>query len=72
MSENARRTHYSLAWSKAVFQQSAWKTFDGNVYAYDVNTNTNYNSDAEAKAGRYGMLELATFLGDALHVTTTK
>ncbi|VXB69793.1 conserved hypothetical protein [Exiguobacterium sp. 8H] len=45
---------------------------DGNVYAYDVNTNTNYNSDAEAKAGRYGMLELATFLGDALHVTTTK
>lgn len=43
---------------------------DGNVYAYDVNTNTNYNSDAEAKAGQYGMLELATFLGDALAVTT--
>ncbi|WP_214798636.1 RimK family alpha-L-glutamate ligase [Exiguobacterium sp. s50] len=43
---------------------------DGNVYAYDVNTNTNYNSDAEEKAGQYGMLELATFLGDALAVTT--
>lgn len=41
---------------------------DGNVYAYDVNTNTNYNSDAEAKAGKYGMLELATLLGDALRV----
>ncbi|EPE63006.1 glutathione synthase [Exiguobacterium sp. S17] len=41
---------------------------DGNVYAYDVNTNTNYNSDAEAQAGQYGMLELAMFLGDALHV----
>ncbi|TCI44882.1 alpha-L-glutamate ligase [Exiguobacterium sp. SH3S2] len=43
---------------------------DGNVYAYDVNTNTNYNSDAEAQAGQYGMLELATFLGDALHAKT--
>lgn len=43
---------------------------DGNVFAYDVNTNTNYNSDAEAKAGTYGMLELATFLGDALHAKT--
>ncbi|OGX79400.1 alpha-L-glutamate ligase [Exiguobacterium sp. SH31] len=43
---------------------------DGNVYAYDVNTNTNYNSDAEAKADQYGMLELATFLGDALHAKT--
>ncbi|WP_040977686.1 ATP-grasp domain-containing protein [Oceanobacillus jeddahense] len=38
----------------------------GEVYTYDVNTNTNYNSEAEEKANRYGMLELATFLGDAL------
>lgn len=45
---------------------------EGNVYAYDVNTNTNYNSDAEAKAGKYGMLELANFLGDALRVDVTK
>lgn len=34
----------------------------GNHYAYDVNTNTNYNSDAEAKAGKFGMLELAKYL----------
>lgn len=45
---------------------------EGNVYAYDVNTNTNYNSYAEAKAGTYGMLELATFLGDALLVETAR
>jgi len=31
-----------------------------------VNTNTNYNADAEAKAEKYGMLELAKFLGTAL------
>lgn len=45
---------------------------EGNVYAYDVNTNTNYNSDAEAKAGKYGMLELAKVLGDALEVRATR
>ncbi|MGM9967398.1 MAG: RimK family alpha-L-glutamate ligase, partial [Rummeliibacillus sp.] len=39
------------------------KDENGIVYTYDINTNTNYNSDAEAKAGKYGMLELATFLG---------
>ncbi|MGP4067125.1 ATP-grasp domain-containing protein [Halobacillus sp. B29] len=39
---------------------------DGNLYAYDVNTNTNYNTDAEAKAGVYGMLELAKYLGRLL------
>lgn len=39
---------------------------DGTVYTYDINTNTNYNGDAEAKAGKFGMLELATFLGKAL------
>ncbi|MGP4077848.1 ATP-grasp domain-containing protein [Halobacillus sp. K22] len=38
----------------------------GNLYAYDVNTNTNYNSDAEEKAGVYGMLELAKYLGRLL------
>jgi len=36
----------------------------GDIYTYDVNTNTNYNSDAEAKAEKYGMLELAKFLGE--------
>ncbi|MUK89365.1 alpha-L-glutamate ligase [Ornithinibacillus sp. L9] len=39
---------------------------NGDIYTYDVNTNTNYNSDAEAKAGKYGMLELAKFLGSQL------
>ena len=38
----------------------------GEIYTYDVNTNTNYNSDAEAAAGKYGMLELAKFLGTEL------
>ncbi|MCC3649042.1 ATP-grasp domain-containing protein [Cytobacillus firmus] len=35
---------------------------EGDIFTYDINTNTNYNSDAEAKAGKYGMLELAAFL----------
>lgn len=39
---------------------------DGTIYTYDINTNTNYNSDAEAKAGKYGMLELALFLKKTL------
>ncbi|RKQ28673.1 ATP-grasp domain-containing protein [Oceanobacillus halophilus] len=39
---------------------------NGETYTYDVNTNTNYNSDAEEKANKYGMLELAKFLGNAL------
>ena len=43
---------------------------NGEVYTYDVNTNTNYNSDAEAKAGKYGMLELAKLLGGALEKST--
>jgi hypothetical protein len=38
----------------------------GEIYTYDVNTNTNYNSDAEAIAGKYGMLEIAKFLGEEL------
>lgn len=38
----------------------------GEIFTYDVNTNTNYNSDAEAAAGKYGMLELAKFLGEQL------
>jgi hypothetical protein len=46
--------------------------FNGDVYTYDVNTNTNYNSDAESKAEKYGMLELAKFLGDALKETERK
>ncbi|WP_186578248.1 ATP-grasp domain-containing protein [Aquibacillus kalidii] len=40
---------------------------DGEVFTYDINTNTNYNSEAEAKAGKFGMLKLAKFLGDTLH-----
>lgn len=39
----------------------------GEIFTYDINTNTNYNSDAEAKAGKYGMLELAKFLKNELH-----
>ncbi|KEO84878.1 ATP-grasp domain-containing protein [Tumebacillus flagellatus] len=39
---------------------------EGEIYTYDINTNTNYNSDAEAAAGKYGMLEVAKFLGAEL------
>ena len=39
---------------------------EGNIFTYDVNTNTNYNSEAEDKAGQYGMLELAKYLGNEL------
>ncbi|WP_368297989.1 RimK family alpha-L-glutamate ligase [Cytobacillus firmus] len=39
---------------------------EGDIFTYDINTNTNYNSDAEAKAGKYGMLELAAFLKKTL------
>jgi hypothetical protein len=38
----------------------------GEIFTYDINTNTNYNSDAEAGAGKYGMLEVAKFLGEEL------
>ncbi|MFK7863745.1 MAG: RimK family alpha-L-glutamate ligase [Pseudohongiellaceae bacterium] len=38
----------------------------GVSYAYDVNTNTNYNSEAEAIAEKYGMLEIARYLGQEL------
>ena len=41
---------------------------DGNIFTYDINTNTNYNSDAEQRAGKFGMLELAKFLGEQLKV----
>lgn len=41
----------------------------GEIYTYDVNTNTNYNADAEAVAGKYGMLELAKYLGEKLQDT---
>lgn len=41
----------------------------GEIYTYDINTNTNYNADAERAAGKYGMLELARFLGSQLNVT---
>lgn len=44
---------------------------DGFLYTYDVNTNTNYNSDAEAVAGKYGMLELAKYLGSFLEKEKT-
>ncbi|WP_067726255.1 ATP-grasp domain-containing protein [Oceanobacillus damuensis] len=39
---------------------------DGNIFTYDINTNTNYNSEAEAISGKYGMLEVAKFLGEEL------
>jgi hypothetical protein len=39
---------------------------DGAIVTYDVNTNTNYNAPAEAVARRYGMRELAQFLGREL------
>ncbi|RDW16913.1 alpha-L-glutamate ligase [Oceanobacillus arenosus] len=39
---------------------------DGNIYTYDINTNTNYNSEAEAVSGKYGMLEVANYLGKEL------
>jgi hypothetical protein len=39
---------------------------EGDIFTYDINTNTNYNSDAEAKAGKYGMLELAKYLKKTL------
>ncbi|WP_449538744.1 ATP-grasp domain-containing protein [Ferdinandcohnia sp. Marseille-Q9671] len=42
------------------------KNAKGEIFTYDVNTNTNYNSDAEAKAQKFGMLELAKFLGEEL------
>jgi hypothetical protein len=38
----------------------------GEIFTYDINTNTNYNSDAEASAGKFGMLEVAKFLGEEL------
>ncbi|MFZ3578361.1 ATP-grasp domain-containing protein [Virgibacillus sp. DJP39] len=41
---------------------------NGEIFTYDVNTNTNYNSDAEAQADKYGMLELAKYLGSQLSV----
>ncbi|MDC3414361.1 ATP-grasp domain-containing protein [Terrihalobacillus insolitus] len=43
----------------------------GQVYTYDVNTNTNYNADAEKHAGKYGMLEVARFLGEELKKVKT-
>ncbi|MEN0641842.1 alpha-L-glutamate ligase [Alkalicoccobacillus gibsonii] len=39
---------------------------EGNLYTYDINTNTNYNSEAEEKAGVFGMLEVAKYLGSRL------
>ena len=38
----------------------------GELYTYDVNTNTNYNPEAEAAAGKFGMAEVARFLGEQL------
>jgi hypothetical protein len=48
---------------------------EGTIFTYDINTNTNYNSDAEEKAGKFGMLELASFLKKTLeekYTTTSK
>jgi hypothetical protein len=44
---------------------------EGEIFTYDVNTNTNYNPDAEEKAGKFGMLELAKFLGSELEQLKT-
>ncbi|MFD1039604.1 RimK family alpha-L-glutamate ligase [Virgibacillus byunsanensis] len=38
----------------------------GDIFTYDINTNTNYNSDAEAESGKFGMLEVANYLGKQL------
>ncbi len=38
----------------------------GELLTYDVNTNTNYNSDAEKEAGKFGMTEIARYLGREL------
>lgn len=38
----------------------------GEIFSYDINTNTNYNSEAEARAGKFGMLQLAKFLNAEL------
>lgn len=48
------------------------RDINGEIYTYDVNTNTNYNSEAEEKADKYGMLELAKFLGNALDKSLIK
>jgi hypothetical protein len=45
---------------------------DGTIVTYDVNTNTNYNAQAEAAAGRFGMRELARFLGRELTIEQRK
>jgi hypothetical protein len=45
---------------------------DGTIVTYDVNTNTNYNAQAEAAAGRFGMRELARFLGRELTIDQQK
>lgn len=44
------------------------KDENGNRYVYDVNTNTNYNSGAEnaSTQEKYGMFEIAKFLGREL------
>ncbi len=43
----------------------------GEIYTYDVNTNTNYNPEAEAAGGeKYGMAEVARFLGGELYRQT--
>lgn len=48
------------------------RDINGEIYTYDVNTDTNYNSEAEEKADKYGMLELAKFLGSALDESLIK
>ncbi|KAB2328206.1 alpha-L-glutamate ligase [Cytobacillus depressus] len=42
------------------------KNAEGEIFTYDINTNTNYNPDAEAKAGKYGMFEVALLLKKTL------
>ncbi len=39
---------------------------EGEIFTYDINTNTNYNSEAEEKYGKFGMQELAKYLGSQL------
>ncbi|SET27415.1 Glutathione synthase/RimK-type ligase, ATP-grasp superfamily [Oceanobacillus limi] len=42
------------------------RDINGEIYTYDINTNTNYNREAEETTEKYGMLEMAKYLGEVL------
>ncbi|WP_373895798.1 RimK family alpha-L-glutamate ligase [Virgibacillus sp. CBA3643] len=48
------------------FNHPVLEKYERMLTANDINTNTNYNSDAEAKSGKFGMLEVAKYLGEEL------